>query len=146
MIGNPTNPTGVLHPAVAVRSLLGPGRVVVVDEAFMDAVPGESGVADRRRHDRLARGSLADQDLGARRPARRLRRRRPDVLAGLRAQQPPWSVSTPALAAMTACLSPEAREMAAEAALEIANNERSSLISWPGWASRSTAHRPRRSS
>ena len=46
----------------------------------------------------------------------------PHVLTGLRGQQPPWSVSTPALAVITACLSPEARAMAAEAATEIANN------------------------
>ncbi|MGW5385958.1 Rv2231c family pyridoxal phosphate-dependent protein CobC [Nocardia sp. NPDC003963] len=41
VIGNPTNPTSVLHPAEVVRALLRPGRIVVVDEAFMDAVPGE---------------------------------------------------------------------------------------------------------
>ncbi|WP_328829094.1 Rv2231c family pyridoxal phosphate-dependent protein CobC [Nocardioides acrostichi] len=41
VVGNPTNPTGVLHPAALLRSLRAPGRVVVVDEAFMDAVPGE---------------------------------------------------------------------------------------------------------
>ena len=42
VIGNPTNPTGVLHPADEVRALLRPGRVVVVDEAFMDCVPGKT--------------------------------------------------------------------------------------------------------
>ena len=41
MLGNPTNPTSVLHPADAIRALARPGRVLVVDEAFMDAVPGE---------------------------------------------------------------------------------------------------------
>ena len=42
VVGNPTNPTGVLHPAATIRALCRPGRLVVVDEAFMDAVPGES--------------------------------------------------------------------------------------------------------
>jgi cobyrinic acid a,c-diamide synthase len=41
MLGNPTNPTGVLHPAETLRTLIRPGRLVVIDEAFMDAVPGE---------------------------------------------------------------------------------------------------------
>ncbi|WP_319945863.1 Rv2231c family pyridoxal phosphate-dependent protein CobC [Nocardia macrotermitis] len=41
VLGNPTNPTSVLHPAETIRALRRPGRVVVVDEAFADAVPGE---------------------------------------------------------------------------------------------------------
>ena len=34
VLGNPTNPTSVLHPAEVVRALAQPGRVLVVDEAF----------------------------------------------------------------------------------------------------------------
>jgi len=41
VLGNPTNPTSVLHPAETIRALRRPGRIVVVDEAFADAVPGE---------------------------------------------------------------------------------------------------------
>ncbi|MBT0769359.1 threonine-phosphate decarboxylase [Kineosporia sp. J2-2] len=41
MVGNPTNPTSVLHRAETLIALSRPGRVLVVDEAFMDAVPGE---------------------------------------------------------------------------------------------------------
>src|SRR3546814_12524485 len=41
VVGNPTNPTGVLHPAATIRALLRPGRLVVVDEAFMDTVGHE---------------------------------------------------------------------------------------------------------
>jgi cobyrinic acid a,c-diamide synthase len=44
----------------------------------------------------------------------------PKLIAALRRQQPPWSVSTPALAAMVACLTPDARRLAAEAAEQIA--------------------------
>jgi histidinol-phosphate aminotransferase len=41
VVGNPTNPTGVLHPRAAIEAIMKRGRVVVVDEAFMDFVPGE---------------------------------------------------------------------------------------------------------
>jgi histidinol-phosphate aminotransferase len=41
IVGNPTNPTGVLHPRAAIKAIMKPGRTVVVDEAFMDFVPGE---------------------------------------------------------------------------------------------------------
>lgn len=40
VIGNPTNPTGALHPADALRRICREGRATVVDEAFMDFVPG----------------------------------------------------------------------------------------------------------
>ena len=39
VVGNPTNPTGVVHEDLA--ALCREGRTVVVDEAFADAVPGE---------------------------------------------------------------------------------------------------------
>jgi histidinol-phosphate aminotransferase len=43
VMGNPTNPTSRLHPPEEVQALVAPGRLVVVDEAFMDAVeaPGQ---------------------------------------------------------------------------------------------------------
>ncbi|MCM6773479.1 Rv2231c family pyridoxal phosphate-dependent protein CobC [Nocardia sp. CDC159] len=52
VLGNPTNPTSVLHPADTIAALRRPGRIVVVDEAFLDAVPGEP--------ESLAGQSLAD--------------------------------------------------------------------------------------
>ena len=52
VVGNPTNPTSVLHPRDQILALRRPGRIVVVDEAFADAIPGEP--------DSLAGESLPD--------------------------------------------------------------------------------------
>ncbi|GAA4688687.1 Rv2231c family pyridoxal phosphate-dependent protein CobC [Nocardioides nanhaiensis] len=108
VLGNPTNPTGVLHPAAAVRALVRPGRVVVVDEAFMDTVQDEPE-------------SLAARGLPGVVVVRSLTKQWsiPGVRAGylvageaeaaqLRALRVPWSVSTAAVAAMRACSTPEA--------------------------------------
>ena len=119
MIGNPTNPTSVLHPAQALRALARPGRVLVVDEAFMDAVPDEpesligldlSGVLVLRSLTKTwgLAGLRAGYVVGD-----------PALVARLRAQQPPWSVSTPALAAVAACLTPAAREEAVDGARQL---------------------------
>lgn len=40
VLGNPTNPTSVLHPVETIQALRRPGRIIVVDEAFADAVAG----------------------------------------------------------------------------------------------------------
>ncbi|WP_051499153.1 Rv2231c family pyridoxal phosphate-dependent protein CobC [Nocardia sp. BMG51109] len=59
VLGNPTNPTSVLHPASAIHALRRPGRIVVVDEAFADAVPGEpESVAGQSLPDVLVLRSL----------------------------------------------------------------------------------------
>ena len=41
VVGNPTNPTSVLHTREQFLALRRPGRIVVVDEAFADSIPGE---------------------------------------------------------------------------------------------------------
>ena len=41
VVGNPNNPTGTLDPAAVLTRLARPGRVLMVDEAFMELVPGE---------------------------------------------------------------------------------------------------------
>nr|WP_231918237.1 Rv2231c family pyridoxal phosphate-dependent protein CobC [Microlunatus sagamiharensis] len=127
MVGNPTNPTSVLHPRATLEALVRPGRVLVVDEAFMDAVPGEPA-------------SLAAADLPGVLVLRSLTKTwglaglragyvvgDPALVARLRAQQPPWSASTPALAATVACLSPAARAEAAAAADRFTGRRRALL-------------------
>ncbi|GAB6985585.1 hypothetical protein JCM10369A_21090 [Nocardioides pyridinolyticus] len=118
VVGNPTNPTGVLHPAAAVRKLCRDGRLVVVDEAFMDAVPGEREslagepgvlvVRSLTKHWSIP-GIRAGYVVGD-----------ADVVAALARGQVPWSVSAPAVAATVACLAPTALSEAEERAATLA--------------------------
>jgi cobyrinic acid a,c-diamide synthase len=119
MIGNPTNPTSVLHPAALISSLRRVGRIVVVDEAFMDCVPGEteSVISDDMADLIVIRSLTKTWGLAGLRAGYVIGD--PTLIAAMRRQQPPWPVSTPAVAAMAACLTPEARALAAEAAGEI---------------------------
>jgi len=113
MVGNPTNPTGTLHSAATLRRLLRPGRVLVVDEAFMDAVPGEPETMITRAMPGLVvlRSLTKTWGLAGLRAGYAVGD--PEIITRLRAQQPPWSVSAPALAAIAACLTDKAREIAA---------------------------------
>ncbi len=101
VVGNPTNPTGVLHQRLA--ELCRPGRVTVVDEAFMDAVPGEPhSLASSRLPGLVVVRSLTKTwALAGLRVGYLLAE--PEMVAALREVQPLWSVSTPALAALDAC-------------------------------------------
>lgn len=120
VVGNPTNPTSVLHPALAVAALARPGRILVVDEAFMDAAPGEPE-------------SLAGTDLPGLIVVRSLTKTwglaglrvgyvlaAPPLIDALAGVQPHWSVGTLALVAAEACSTPAALAEAAAAARETA--------------------------
>ncbi|GIF53460.1 histidinol-phosphate aminotransferase [Asanoa ferruginea] len=120
-VGNPTNPTSVLHPVSALSALARPGRILVVDEAFADTTLGPTGSAEPSSLSRLAdipglivlrsltkTWALAGLRIGYALAA-------PDVIRRLSEVQPLWPVSTPALAAAVACASPEA--VAAEHAI-----------------------------
>jgi cobyrinic acid a,c-diamide synthase len=127
IIGNPTNPTGVLHSESAIRGLLKPGRTVVVDEAFMDAVSGEQNSLAGVR----AQGLIVIRSLTKLWSIPGIRAgyvvADPDVIAALRDLQPPWPASTPALAAMIACASDEARSEQ-DARAERLERDRATLI------------------
>jgi histidinol-phosphate aminotransferase len=121
VIGNPTNPTSVLHPAALIVQLARPGRVLVVDEAFMDAVPGErEALAGRSDVPGLVvlRSLTKTWGLAGLRIGYVLAE--PDTVAELERAQPLWPVSTPALAAAESCVSPRALAEAAHAAHRIA--------------------------
>ncbi|MFD4550314.1 Rv2231c family pyridoxal phosphate-dependent protein CobC [Streptomyces sp. NPDC058466] len=121
VIGNPTNPTSVLHPAEAIAELARPGRVLVVDEAFMDAVPGErEALAGRTDVPGLVvlRSLTKTWGLAGLRIGYVLAA--PETIAELERAQPLWPVSTPALAAAEACVSSQALAEAAHAAHRIA--------------------------
>jgi histidinol-phosphate aminotransferase len=115
VMGNPTNPTSVLHSAAAIAALARPGRVLVVDEAFADCVPGEpESLAGRRDLPGLivVRSLTKTWGLAGLRVGYALAA--PDLLAALAAVRPPWPVSAPALAAARACCQPAARAEAAQ--------------------------------
>jgi histidinol-phosphate aminotransferase len=128
IVGNPTNPTSVLHPADTIRALARPGRTLVVDEAFADCVPGEpASLAAARDVPGLIVVRSLTKTWG---------------LAGLRAgyllatpadvqilarPRPPWAVSSPALAAVIACCGSGATAEAAAWAAGLAT-EREHLI------------------
>jgi histidinol-phosphate aminotransferase len=143
VVGNPTNPTSVLHPAATLRQLARPGRVLLVDEAFMDAIPGETE-------------SLANADVPGLVIIRSLTKTwalpglragyaiaEPHLLAELAANRPRWPVGTLVLEAVTACSEPLAIAEAEEAATELAGHREhlaAALKELPG----STVHEPAR--
>ncbi|WP_280452000.1 Rv2231c family pyridoxal phosphate-dependent protein CobC [Nocardia cyriacigeorgica] len=122
VLGNPTNPTSVLHPADTLRALRRPGRVIVVDEAFADAVPGEpESLAAESLPDVLVLRSLTKTwalaglrcgyVLGA-----------PGLLARLAHGRPHWPLGTLQLEAIAATAEPHALAETRTQAERIAHN------------------------
>ena len=98
----------MLHPKDRILALRAPGRIVVVDEAFADAVPGErESLAGDALPDVVVLRSLTKTwavaglrvgyALGA-----------PDVLERLTARRAHWPLGTLQLEAIAACCTPEA--------------------------------------
>jgi histidinol-phosphate/aromatic aminotransferase/cobyric acid decarboxylase-like protein len=96
--------------------------VLVVDEAFMDAVPGEteSVIGDDLEGVLVLRSLTKTWGLAGLRAGYVVGD--PTLVAALAAVQPPWSVSSPALAATVACLSPRGVAEAEAAALETSSD------------------------
>src|ERR1700758_4233254 len=117
VVGNPTNPTSVLHFREQILGLRRPGRIVVVDEAFVDSVPGEpESLASEPLPDVLVLRSLTKTwSLAGLRVGYALGD--PQVLHRLTSSRPHWPLGTLQLEALAACNRSEAVEEArAEAA------------------------------
>ncbi|WLP90318.1 Rv2231c family pyridoxal phosphate-dependent protein CobC [Gordonia sp. NB41Y] len=126
VIGNPTNPTSVLHPRTAIEALCRPGRIVVVDEAFADLTVDE--VTGMREPESLAgvrlpglvviRSVTKTFGLAGLRAGYLLAD--PALAARLSAGRRAWPMSTPALAALAACCGPEGESYCDEQARLVA--------------------------
>jgi cobyrinic acid a,c-diamide synthase len=116
VVGNPTNPTGVLHPRQSLEALRTPHRVVVVDEAFMDAVPGESEtlIGDDMTGLLVLRSLTKTWGLAGLRAGYVVGD--PALVARLAEVQPHWSVNTLAAVAMEQVTTSAALAEAAQAA------------------------------
>jgi histidinol-phosphate/aromatic aminotransferase/cobyric acid decarboxylase-like protein/adenosyl cobinamide kinase/adenosyl cobinamide phosphate guanylyltransferase len=125
VVGNPASPSGTLDPAAALLALRRPGRVIAVDEAFMDLVPGEPASLVREPLDDVIVVRSLTKSMGI--PGLRAGYAvTASTLAGrLRAVRPPWSVNALALAALTAVAE---RPESLAAAAERAHAERSDLV------------------
>lgn len=133
-VGNPTNPTSVLHPARSIAALTRDGRVTVVDEAFSDTTyrpqtpeKEPESLAGRRDLPGLVvlRSLTKTWGLAGLRIGYLLAPA--GIVESLRRQQPLWAVSTPALAAARACAAPAAVEAERAIAAELAA-EREHLV------------------
>lgn len=85
VLGNPTNPTSVLHPAAMIHALRRPGRIVVVDEAFADAVVGAGSSADSESNQPALGAAVAAGSSGAPETAGPAVQSDPESLAALSA-------------------------------------------------------------
>lgn len=113
-VGNPTNPTGVVHTARTLRQIADTGRLVIVDEAFMDATDQQEQSLIGSGSERIIIIRSLTKTWG---------------IAGIRAGymigpqefitaaseiQPHWSVNSLAAAATEVCMSPQADAAARE--------------------------------
>lgn len=146
ILGNPTNPTGRLHPASVLQQLARPGRTLVVDEAFADAVPGEPGTLSGRA-DLLGlvvvRSLTKTWGLAGLRVGYVLAA--PETVRGLLRAQSPWPVNALALEALIACSEPSAVTWADGQARNYAGWRASlaaALSELPGVTADATGHAP----
>ncbi|MBN4927999.1 threonine-phosphate decarboxylase [Hoyosella rhizosphaerae] len=109
VLGNPTNPTSVLHTREDIDLLRRPGRIVVVDEAFMDVVQGEhhSFSTELAPDVVVLRSITKTWALAGLRCGYALGD--PEVLTQLGRTRPHWPVGSLQMEALRACSEPAAQ-------------------------------------
>ena len=112
VVGNPTNPTSRLHPRASILALIRPGRLVVVDEAFMDVVRDER---DSVLDDAVVREGLVvirslTKTFGLAGVRAGYLVGGSEVIAECALTQPHWSVNSLAIAAVVLCAGAQGRE------------------------------------
>lgn len=118
VVGNPTNPTSRLHGRDELLALCSPGRTLVVDEAFLDAVEDPASPVDSLvRHAASDPGIVVVRSLTKTFSIAGLRVgyvvAHPDRISALAGRRTPWPVGTLATTAAVACASPVGRRYAA---------------------------------
>lgn len=124
VVGNPNNPTGALDPHEAITALARHGRLLVVDESFVDFVgSAEASLGGRADVPGLVvvrsltklwalPGIRAGYLLAA-----------SEVVEALAGQRQPWSVNALACAALAACAADRETQAAVAAAVGAARDE-----------------------
>ncbi|MFM9378214.1 Rv2231c family pyridoxal phosphate-dependent protein CobC [Gordonia sp. VNK21] len=131
IIGNPTNPTSVLHPREQVAALAGPGRILVVDEAFADltlggahagAAAGEpESLAGERAADLIVIRSITKTfGLAGLRAGYLLAA--PELIARLETGRRHWPLGTLALTALAEAAGADGQRYVAQTAAQIAED------------------------
>ncbi len=112
IVGNPTNPTSRLHPCASILALVRPGRLVVVDEAFMDVAQGgcDSVLGDAVRGEGLLVIRSLTKTFGLAGIRAGYLVGTADVIGECALAQPHWSVNSLAVAAVVACSGPKGQQ------------------------------------
>ncbi len=134
-VGNPTNPTGWLHRHDHLLAA-GEGRLLVVDEAFMDATDEAESLIGPQMPNRLVLRSLSKTwGLAGLRVGYVVGD--PALIARLENAQPAWPLSAPAIAAIVATNTPTALAEAREryASLPVHRAHLATALAAAGFAS-----------